>query len=210
MFTIDKLNAATDSFKRYVEPQLYDSNLFDPNSSYVIVCEGDNDDLKTQLDRYAGIDMVTIDNQSQTVQGIASRVQTGMCYRTFTIRAITDNGSIDTELKKRSLAIRNGDMYPTWTIQAYICNNALDNTKVDCTVGVVRTIDLFNYILDQITKVEGIHHTDALIDILRHRFNIGSIGVRNNPYGAVFLTCDWDLLIASGVDVRILQDTFDK
>ena len=210
MFTIDKLNAATDSFKRYVEPQLYNSNLFDPNNSYVIVCEGDSDDLKTQLDRYAGIDMVTIDNQSQTVQGIASRVQTGMCYRTFTIRAITDNGSIDTELKKRSLAIRNGDMYPTWTIQAYICNNNLDDTKVDCTVGVVRTIDLFNYILDQITKVEGIHHTADLIDLLRHRFNIGSIGVRNNPYGAVFLTCDWDLLIASGVDVRILQATFDK
>ena len=210
MFTHDKLTAATQSFQKYVEPQLYASGLFDPNNSQVTVCEGSTDDLKSKMDIYAGIDMCTIDNQKHTVQGIASRVQKGYCYRTFTIRAITDNGSLDTELKKRALAIKNGDMYPTWTVQAYIADNPTNDTKVDCTVGVVRTTDLFDYIFKQAANVAGIHDTHALIDELLHGYGIGSVGIRHNPTGAVFLTCDWDSMRLSGINIHILQDTFDK
>ena len=209
MFTIDKLTAATADFQKYVEPQLYDSGLFDPVNSYVIVCEGDSDDLKKKMDMYAGIDMCTIDKTKQVVQGIASRIQRGPCWRTFTIRAITDNGSINTELKKRALAIRNGDMYPTWTVQGYISDDS-DPTKSICTVGVVRTVDLFDYILESI-RAEGINTVAGLIEALDKMPYIGDMDVRQNySGGAIFLSCNWDRMILKGIDVKILSGIFDK
>lgn len=209
MFTVDRLNAVTADFQKYVEPQLYDSGMFDPDNSYVVVCEGDQDDLKTKMDMYAGIDMCTIDKEHQVVQGIASRIQWGTCWRTFTIRALTDSGSFDTELKKRSMAIKKGDMYPTWTMQAYIRHDLQDDTKILCTIGIIRTVDLFDYVMGEITDQ---HFTgDEFFDALQNQFSIGEVDVRKNyAGGAVFLTCNWDKLINHGVDIKILNGVFDS
>ena len=210
MFELSKLTQSTERFQKYVEPQLYDSGLFDPNNSYVVVCEGDDDDLKSKLDRYAGIDMCTIDTNKQVVQGIASRVQTGPCYRTFTIRAITDNDSLSTEFKKRAEAIKNGDMYPTWTIQAYISENPDNDSQLICTVGVVRTVELFNYLMAQFDG-ENIVSWGDFYNMLQTRYSIKEVEIKTAfTGGAVFLACDWDKLIASGVHVDILQGIFDK
>lgn len=207
MFTHEKLTTSTLKFQKYVEPQLYSSGMFDPNNSYVILCEGDRDDLKTKMDRFAGIDMCTIDTANQVVQGIASRVQQGPCWRTFTIRAITDNGNFDTELKKRALAIRNGDMYPTWTIQAYISSEGVN--AVRSTVGIVRTVDLFGYVINQI-KSDNISTTSELIDRLVNDYSIGTLSIRRNISGSVFLVCDWNDLIKEGIHISVLEDIFPE
>lgn len=210
MFEMSKLTAATADFQQYVEPQLYNSGLFDQKNSYVVVCEGDNDDLKRKMDQFAGIDMCTIDKGTQTVQGIASRVQHGNCWRTFTIRAVTDNGSFDTELKKRSRAIKRGDMYPTWTMQAYIEPDPDDSDKTLCTVGIVRTVDLFSYTQEILNKEQFTTSKD-FYNALYCWSNIGDLGIRKNAYGgAIFLTCNWDKMLAKGIDVNILQGVFDS
>ena len=209
MFTIDKLNEATADFQKYIEPQLYDSGMFDPKDSYVIVCEGDSDDLKTKMDRYAGIDMCTVDSVNQIVQGIASRVQRGTCWRTFTIRTITDNGSFDTELKKRSRAIANGDMYPTWTIQGYISPDDDDPSKIKCTVGIVRTVDLFKYIQNELSNA-GFTNQKEFFNALQCWSCIEELGVKKNYFGGIFLSCDWDKMLQRGYVVNILQGVFDS
>jgi hypothetical protein len=205
MFTLDKLTAATADFQKYVEPQLYDSGMFDPKDSYVVVCEGDSDDLKAKMDQFAGIDMVTIDKQHQTVQGIASRIQHGPCWHTFTVRALTDRGNFDTELKKRLLAIQNGDMYPTWTIQAYVFPV---NGLIQCTVGVIRTVELFNYIKDQLSS-RTFKDEEDFFDMLRYDTSIGELDIRRNSQGgAVFIACDWETLIHRGINLTIMEGTF--
>lgn len=210
MFTIDKLTASTEKFQKYVEPQLYSSGLFDPKNSYVIICEGDSDDLKSKMDRFAGIDMCTVDTHNQVVQGIASRVQTGSCYNSFTIRAVTDNGSLDTEFRKRAKAITNGDMYPTWTVQAYVTPYPEDESKVTCTVGIVRTTELFSYMMSQFEN-ENFQTWQDFYDAMTSRFNIGELSIKQIiSGGAIFLVCDWDALMDHGVDVTILQETFAR
>lgn len=210
MFELSKMTQATKDFQKYVEPQLYTSGLFDPKVSYVIICEGEKDDLKSRMDKYAGIDMCTVDTQNQVIQGVASRVQYCQCFRTFTIRTITDNGSFDTELKKRSRAIKNGDMYPTWTTQAYVYPDPTDPDKMICTVGIVRTVDLFNYALEHL---ENEHFTTKqdFYNALQCWSSIGELGVRKNYIGgAVFLSCDWDLMKQHGIPITILEGVFDK
>ena len=153
--------------------------------------------------------MCTVDKTNQVVQGIASRIQRGTCWRTFTVRAITDNGSFDTEYKKRSKAIRNGDMYPTWTIQAYIGPDDLAPSKILCTVGIIRTTELFAYINNELAT----RHFETWGDFeeaLRYDSSIGELAVRQNySGGAVFLSCSWDKMIAKGIDMKILYGVFD-
>lgn len=209
MFDKGKLTASTEKFKKYVEPQLYDSGLFDPNNSYVIICEGDSDDLRSKMDLYAGIDMCTVDKNHQTVQGVASRIQEGPCWRTFTIRAITDHGNLDTEFRKRSQAIANGDMYPTWTIQAYITRSDEDPDKLICTVGVIRTTELFTYIMDQLSD-EHFATWGDFRQAITSRYDINELDIRSaGDGGAIFLVCSWDKLIEHNINLTILQGEFD-
>lgn len=209
MFELSKLTKSTEDFKKYVEPQLYDSGLFNPDTSYLVTCEGANDDLRTKMDMYAGIDMCTVDMQNQCVQGIASRIQRGRCYNTFTVRAITDNGSLETEFRKRSLAITNGNMYPTWTVQAYVYDDLDDPDKEICTAGIIRTTDLFDYIINQL-KGKGLHTWQDFIDMLHNNYSIGEIDVRCIPGGAIFLSCDWNTIQHHGINVDVLNGVFDK
>ena len=74
-------------------------------------------ELAQVLDMRCGIDylLVTADG----VRGIASRIQHGHCWRTFTVRASKTNGAT-TEYEKRSVALLHDFIYPYWTVQAYI------------------------------------------------------------------------------------------
>lgn len=210
MFTIDKLTQATADFQHYVEPQLYNSGMFDPNNSYVVACEGDTDDLKSKMDMYAGIDMCTIDTKNQVVQGVASRIQYGHCWETFTIRTKTDRGNYETELFKRLRAVKNGDMYPTWTIQSYIEPDDEDPKKKLCTVGIVRTYDLFDFVSEQLNS-EHFKSIDDFIETLHYSPNIGQMRIRRNyGGGAIFLSCSWGDLIKANQKVTILKGVFDN
>lgn len=209
MFQLSKLTQSTEDFRKYVEPQLYNSGLFNPADSYVVSCEGSTDDLRAKMDMYAGIDMCTIDNKHNCVQGIASRIQYGRCYRSFTIRTITDNGNLETEFMKRATAIKNGDMYPTWTIQAYVYPHDSDDTKLQCTVGVIRTTELFSYIIDQLQN-RGLNTWDDFEELVRNDYSVGELDIRRIPGGAIFFSCDWDTIAHHGIDIHILEGVFDK
>lgn len=93
-------------------------------------------DLARVLDMQCGFDYLLINGEG--VRGIASRVQVGHCWNTFTVRARKVNGA-RTEYEKRSVALTNDYIYPYWTLQAYMTDNV-------ATVGIVKTRDLYKYI----------------------------------------------------------------
>lgn len=79
-------------------------------------------DFKDELDLLAGIDAWQIQYSPTAIRGIASRVQWGPCYESFTIRTRLPSGN-ETEFQKRLRAIENSDkghIFPHLTIQAYL------------------------------------------------------------------------------------------
>ncbi len=98
------------------------------------------------------IDLELLDNE-KAIRGIASRIQwynpnwkscEDYPYNTFTIRIGLSNGG-DTELQKRSFAIRNphlGLLFPAITIQAYLDEHQ-GNLLSWC---VIKTVKLYDFI----------------------------------------------------------------
>lgn len=136
-----------DDFKQtiydfeYIRPQLQKIM-----GGRIISVEGTGE-LAQVLDMRCGIDYLLV--TSEGVRGIASRVQRGHCWRTFTVRAAKTNGAT-TEYEKRSVAILNEYIYPYWTVQAYVNDGV-------AIVGFVRTYDLYKYIWEHDVKTR---HTD--------------------------------------------------
>jgi hypothetical protein len=74
------------------------------------------------LDNCSGIDAFQMPPSGNMLRGIASRIQYGRSYPTFTLRYKRSNGAV-TEFEKRLYAIRHveqGSIYPHLTIQAYM------------------------------------------------------------------------------------------
>jgi hypothetical protein len=75
-----------------------------------------------ELDTLSGIDGWQIMRDLRVMRGLASRVQWGRDYRSFTVRCARASGA-ETEFAKRLNAIRDrseGYLFPHWTIQAYL------------------------------------------------------------------------------------------
>ena len=106
---------SADHFQRIVWPNL--SPLL--GGGNVIPVETVTDSRMAQiLDQLGGVDIWYV-NQEQ-IFPIASRVQYGdRAWNTFTIRYARPSGAA-TEYDKRLRSIRNGSLYPRWTIQAYV------------------------------------------------------------------------------------------
>ena len=134
MFTDDFKQTITDF--EYIRPQLQKMM-----GGQIIGVEGTGE-LAQVLDMRCGIDylLVTADG----VRGIASRIQHGHCWRTFTVRASKTNGAT-TEYEKRSVALLHDFIYPYWTVQAYIHEGM-------ARIGYVRTYDLYKYIWEHEVK----------------------------------------------------------
>ena len=75
------------------------------------------------LDTLAGIDVWYI-NRLNGMRGIASRIQTGVNYKTFTVRNKRKSGA-KTEYEKRKIAIEKGYLYPNAHITSDIAQYAL-------------------------------------------------------------------------------------
>lgn len=119
-------------------------------NSKIVEVEGQNNALKS-LDLYAGIDYLLIDDKG--VRGIASRIQEGPCYRTFTIRVSKKSGA-KTEFEKRIDAFADNYIYPYYTLQAYA-----DNDKI--IYAVCRTTDLYKFVFENPEKVQVRTTTNA-------------------------------------------------
>lgn len=80
------------------------------------------DDFASELDILAGVDAWQVVENNKGLRGIASRVQWGGDYRSFTIRYSTPSGA-ETEFQKRLRAINNPDegyLFPHLTVQAFL------------------------------------------------------------------------------------------
>lgn len=98
------------------------------------------EEMAKLLDTLAGIDVWYI-NKLNGMRGIASRIQTGVNYRTFTIRNKRQSG-VKTEYEKRKIAIEKGYLYPYLTIQAYVTdNNDLLSFAIAKTEDIIDAID---------------------------------------------------------------------
>ena len=110
------------------------------------------------LDVLAGIDAWHMVREDGLMRGIASRVQWGPVYRTFTIRAKLPSGG-STELHKRMQALeRSGEgwLFPHLTCQAYLT----DHGGPLLAVGVAKTIDILwlvshGYYTERTCKTDG-------------------------------------------------------
>lgn len=144
MYFKDDLSFSKDVFsiiKPYIEK---DTN------SMIIDVEGAGDALK-QLDINAGIDYMLVSNKG--IRGLASRVQAGKSWRTFTVRARKQSGA-KTEYEKRIDAINEGYIYPYYTMQAYA-----DNDKIE--YAICKTDDLYRLIQSCPNKVKKRSTTNA-------------------------------------------------
>lgn len=93
------------------------------------------DEMAKTLDMLAGIDIWHFDEKFG-VRGVASRIQHGKSWDTFTVRKTRESGA-KTEYEKRTYAMDNEFLYPILTFQGYISNNA------PLSFALTKTKDIF-------------------------------------------------------------------
>jgi hypothetical protein len=135
-------------------------------------------ELAQKLDMLSGIDGWHIHQKG--MRGIASRVQQGVAYNTFTIRTSRDSGA-ETEYAKRVEAIssNSGWIFPHLTVQAYV------RTKEGpiLSVGLAKTSDIIEFINKGLHKMKRTSNAD-------------------------FAVCDWEKMKNCGYKVIVaLQST---
>lgn len=106
---------------------------------HLVPVEGKDDTVSRILDTACGIDYLLCSPTAPNVYGVASRVQYGKNYRTFTVRKERDTG-IETEYGKRTKSITNGSISPYYTMQAYVKDGQIIG------LAIVKTNDLMEYI----------------------------------------------------------------
>ena len=96
------------------------------------------------LDMKAGIDAWQL-HRKNGVRSLASRIQWGCKFKSFTQRASIISGA-ETEIHKRLKTFRNknGYLFPYLTIQAYLCAPRREGELI--YVCIVKTEDLYQYI----------------------------------------------------------------
>jgi hypothetical protein len=132
MIVKDAIKRSSETFQSVVWPEL--SPLW--NGATIVPVETVTDSQMAKvLDMYAGIDMWMLSGQS--LYGIASRVQYGpTSWDTFTVRYRLASGN-RTEYHKRQESLKNGSLYPRWTIQAYVDGERLVSAAITTTERLV-------------------------------------------------------------------------
>ncbi len=159
MNKIDKIiNDSANDFLSIVWPEIKD--IPDVGGGKIIPVETvTENNFANLLDRYAGIDQWQVVDGYKSIRGIASRVQWGKtAWNSFTIRFKMPSGS-PTEWHKRNYAIINGWLYPELTIQAYITQKRIGHL---IGIGIVKTKDLINYLLDGGKHIIKINPNDGV------------------------------------------------
>jgi hypothetical protein len=139
--------------------------------------------LLHDFDTLAGIDAWQLLDDHGYMRGIASRVQVGAAWGTFTVRKSRSSGA-RTEFEKRVEAIRKqreGALYPALTIHAYVRDYR--NGPL-LSAAMVYTADLYKYL--EIAISEGRANT-------------------RKASNAEFYWVSWQDLDASGVQIRTTE-----
>jgi len=143
-----RIENTRNNFERFVWPEVRD--LLAPNSQYVdlIPTEGVDDNLRNAFDTISGVDFWAVKSGNEMVS-IASRVQPGHEFPTFTVRYELESGN-DTEHQKRMKQYHSKLSHlPTYTVQAYIdpTIEALQN------FAFVETKQLYDYISRELCPI---------------------------------------------------------
>lgn len=138
------LEKSLNDLRRVVIPTLVKHCPEFGRTDFRVIESPDNsrDELHRDLDVLAGID--AYQRWLSAMRGIASRVQIGENYRTFTIR-LSRPSQAKTEYEKRLTAIKRRDegfLYPYWTVQAYMTSVGGELQSV----GLARTDQLYLYV----------------------------------------------------------------
>lgn len=147
---IKDLSDSAQNFKDIVWPAV---NEWLGGGELIPVESVTNNSFTNLLDILAGIDAWQVKNDLG-IRGIASRIQWGAHYESFTIRKKRTTGA-KTELDKRlKVLTRAGDwLFPYWTIQAYITKRKDGELLYACAT---KTKDLFRYIYTKIKNKQNI------------------------------------------------------
>jgi len=135
----DLMDSAYD-FKRVVWPRVQD---WIGGGELIPVESVTESVFANQLDILAGIDAWQI-SQDRGIRGLASRVQWGIGYESFTIRTRRMSGA-ETELSKRQKSFdgQDGRLFPYWTIQGYVTEKRRGGLIYAC---MIQTKDLYDFI----------------------------------------------------------------
>lgn len=136
------LTDSAGDFTRLVWPQI---KVWCRGGELISVESTDAKGLSQAFDTMAGVDAWQVCYETQSIRGVASRIQYGSPWASFTIRETRASGTV-TELKKRMAAmsdLKAGWLVPALTVQAYISNRVLGDLL---HVAMVRTFDLYDYI----------------------------------------------------------------
>lgn len=136
--------------------------------------EGENNEICKLLDMSCGVDYLLYSQGFSFIYGVASRVQYGKNYRTFTVRKERENGTL-TEFAKRDIAISKGAIFPCYCMQAYIIDGDI------ASFAIAKTADLINFIKGGHAEVK--------------KTNSDKIGQ------AEFYACEWDVMKCCGYTV---------
>lgn len=109
------------------------------NGGQSMMVEGDDNAVCRMLDMTCGTDYFHIYDDRKLCWGVASRIQHGTNYRSFTIRKSRENNA-RTEFEKRKFAIAHGGVYPYLTLQAYIDKDMVMG------LGLAKTTDIIAFI----------------------------------------------------------------
>lgn len=145
----------------------------------IIPVEFQSGDVAKLLDQQAGIDYLV--HGSSGVVGVALRSQFikvgNNPFNTFSVRYRLKNQH-ETEFEKRHRAIKQGNMFPTWTIQSYF-----DTSGMFLSAARILTQDLYQYI-DEV----GNYAADSYV---------------NPQDGNQFLACRWSHIKRLGYQIYI-------
>lgn len=127
-------------------------------SGKILRVEKQKNDILIIIDQCAGIDYIRKDDTG--LQGIAWRAQWGdKAWNTFTIRYKRHSGA-ETEYEKRMREIRNGYLYPAFTMQGYFDDRSKNNPL---SVGIVKTDDLYKIVANRPEIVHKNHSDNQFV-----------------------------------------------
>lgn len=90
------------------------------------------------MDTMAGIDALAF-KKDEGVRGVASRIQYGKVWNTFTIRKSRESG-VTTEFEKISKAIEDDNMRSFYTVHAYVNHNNIEAMAICLTKSLFQLI----------------------------------------------------------------------
>lgn len=111
-----------------------------PDTEFISIEEHTSAYSQKILDMLAGIDVWVIHKNPSGIRGLASRIQYGKNWQTFTVRKQRESGAA-TEYEKRKTAISDDYLYPFFTLQAYVQNNEIEGMAICYTKALYKVIE---------------------------------------------------------------------